>query len=550
MKSKKIFSKKNIIITALAMAAIGLSLWYFLPNQGAAETAADNALTEEQIEIGNISQTITGSAALEAANSYTVTSLVEEEILSADFEEGDTVSKDTVLYQLDSSDAQSDIETNQISLSSSQRSYNNVAESLDELSVTAPISGYITAIDVEVGDNINANQVLGSIRDDSVMEIELPFPADDVANFYLGQSADIILDGSFETVSGTISFIGSLEEVGIGNTILRYVTIAVNNPGGLANGQIATATINGVGSANSASFNYLEERTISAEQSGTVESIIIEEGGYAANGQTIIELSSDTLSDNLQSQSDSVRQAEIRLENAEQTLEQYTITSPIDGTVVEKYYKAGETSEQGQPLCIIYDLSYLTMTLNIDELDISDVEVGQNVIITAEALDNRQYEGQVTKVSVVGSTSSGVTTYPITIQIDEPDGLMPGMNVDATIAITEANQVLTMPLNALSRGNTVLITADSPSAANALDTEAPEGYVYVQVETGISDDSYVEVLSGLVEGDTVAYQGMVLDLGTEEMMMMMPMGGDMPAGGGMPSGGEMPSGGGGGSRPQ
>ena len=63
---------------------------------------------------------------------------------------------------------------------------------------------------------------------------------------------------------------------------------------------------------------------------------------------------------------------------------------------------------------------------------------------------------------------------------------------------------MTLPSRAaVSRGDMVLVTANSPSAVNALDQEAPEGYVYVPVETGVSDNSYIEVLSGLQEGDTV-----------------------------------------------
>ena len=79
------------------------------------------------------------------------------------------------------------------------------------------------------------------------------------------------------------------------------------------------------------------------------------------------------------------------------------------------------------------------------------------------------------------------------------------MNVDAEIVLQESRDTLAIPNAAVNRGNTVLITADSPSAVNALDQEAPEGYVYVQVETGISDDSYIQVMAGLREGDTVAY---------------------------------------------
>ena len=139
------------------------------------------------------------------------------------------------------------------------------------------------------------------------------------------------------------------------------------------------------------------------------------------------------------------------------------------------------------------------------------------------------------------------------IRIDETDGLLPGMNVDAEIVLEEAADTLAIPSSAVTRGsgNTslVLITQDSPSAESAVEQESPEGYVYVQVETGISDNSYVQILSGLQEGDTVAYVTRSTESGSM-MMGGMPgaMGGDMPAG--MPSGmgsapgGGMPSGGG------
>ena len=109
----------------------------------------------------------------------------------------------------------------------------------------------------------------------------------------------------------------------------------------------------------------------------------------------------------------------------------------------------------------------------------------------------------------------------------------------------ESRDTLAIPCGALNRGDTVLITAGSPSAVNALDQEAPEGYVYVEVETGVSDGSYIEVTSGLQEGDTVAY--IRVSSSGDSGMMMGGMPGGMP-GSGMPSGG-MPSGGRGGGGP-
>ena len=192
-------------------------------------------------------------------------------------------------------------------------------------------------------------------------------------------------------------------------------------------------------------------------------------------------------------------------------------------------------------LCTIYDLSYLTMTLSVDELDISSIAVGQSVSVTADAVEGKTYEGVVTKVSVAGTSSGSATTYPVTIRIDDTDGLLPGMNVDAVITLNSAENVLAIPSAALNRGNTVLVTADSPSAANGTVSEITgadgEEYYSVPVEVGTSDSSYLEIISGLQEGDTVVY--IPTAASSENAFAMM---GSMPGGGMMPAGG-MPSGG-------
>ena len=317
--------------------------------------------------------------------------------------------------------------------------------------------------------------------------------------------------------------------------IVRYVTVEVANPGALSVSQTGSAVVDGCASAGSAAFRYAAEENITAEVSGTVASIRAQEGSWVNKGDVILTLTSDSVDDNVQSAADSLRSAELSLESRYDQLDNYTVTSPIRGTVIDKNYKAGETSETGKVLCSIYDLSYLTMTLSVDELDISDIAVGQRVEITADAVEGRTYTGVVTKVSVAGTSSGGTTTYPVTVRIDETEGLLPGMNVDAVITLESASGVLAIPTGALNRGNTVLVTADSPSAANGTAIEGGE-YYSVPVEIGASDSSYIEIVSGLREGDTVAY---IPTTGSGGFAMMMPggMDGVAFAGGAMPGGG-------------
>ena len=499
--------------------------------------AAAISYTEESVAKRTITNSLTGSGTLQPANSYTVTTLIEGEVLSANFEEGETVEADTVLYEIDSDDAAANIEKAQISLNQAQRSYESTAENQ---TVQANSSGTLYTLEVKKGDEVSQGQTIATIRNDSTMTLTVPFPAEDAATFYVGQAAQVTLDGSFETLSGTVETVSGSEVVGTGNTVTRKVTIAVQNPGGLSASQVAAASVNGLGSAGNGTFTYQSESTVTASASGTVTAVHASEGSTVSKGQTLITLGGDDLEDQLQNAADSLRNAELSMENTQKQLENYTITSPISGTIIDKEYKAGDTVESGKTLCTIYDLSYLEMTLSIDELDISTVEVGQAVQITADAVEGKTFTGTVTKVSVAGTTSGGITSYPVTVRIDEADELLPGMNVDAEIVLEEAADTLAIPSSAVTRGsgNTslVLVTQDSPSAANAVEQEAPEGYAYVQVETGISDDSYVQILSGLQEGDTAAYVARSTESGSM-MMGGMPgaMGGDMPAG--MPSGG-------------
>lgn len=524
------------LVPAAAAAAVLIAAVLLLRGRGG--RSAGIAYLEAPAERRTIVSTLTGSGTLLPANSYTVTTLAEGDILTAAFEEGDLVEKDTVLYEIDSSDAANNIEKAQISLNQAQRNYDDAADSRN---IRAGISGTLFSLLVDVGDEVSPGQEIAVIRDSATMELTVPFPADDAAGFYTGQAAEVLLDGSFETLSGTVTAVSGSDIVGTGNTVTRNVTVSVQNPGGLGVEQAASVSIGGVGCASSGTFAYRSENTVTASVSGTVAAVHVREGSRVSKNQALVTLGGDALENSIQNARDSLRSAELSMDSTQNQLDSYTVTSPIRGTVVDKQYKAGDTVESGKTLCTIYDLSYLEMTMNIDELDIGKVAVGQSVQITADAVEGQTYTGVITKVSVLGTTSGGVTSYPATVRIDSTEGLRPGMNVDAEIVLEQAEDVLTVPVEAVSRGNLVLVTENSPSAAAAEDREAPEGYVYVTVEAGVSDDSYAQILTGLQEGDTVAY---LPSSGDGGMMMFGGMGGvsisagpDSGPGGGGPRGG-------------
>ena len=497
------FAKKNWkwLVPVVVAAAAGA---VFLISGGGNKAASRDVTYAETTPIRqDVSNSLSGTGTLNPANTYTVKSLVDGKILTGGFEEGDKVEEGDVLYTIDSSDASTNLEKASIALQQAQRSYD---KTVDLQYVRAEVDGTVSSLKVAKGDQVTSGQEVAVIRDSSKMLLNLLFPAADAANFSVGQSADVVLDGTFETLKGTITAITGTDELSTGNLLARTVTIRVNNAGGLTTAQAATASVNGVSSIASATFAYQAERTLTAQAGGTVSAINVQEGDAVSKGDILIELTGDDLTESIQSASESLRSAEISMQNQQDNMSNYTITSPISGTIIEKDAKQGDALTSGSTLCVIYDLSYLEMVINVDELQIGALSVGQKVQITADAVADKTYVGTVTRVSMKGSSSGGTTTYPITIRIDNTDGLRPGMNANAEIVVAEANNALVVPNAAVIRGGYVLVSKKSPSAANAVeDMDAPEGYVYVKVETGVSDDSYTEIKSGLQEDDTVAY---------------------------------------------
>lgn len=535
-KLKKLLSGKKgrrwIVLCVLAVAVIGGGT-AFLSRTRAKAAKAETTYTTASVEKRSITNALTGSGTLQPADSYTVTTLVSGEVLSDTFEEGDIVEKDQLLYTIDSSDV-STTET---------QAQTNYTQALKAKYPMADISGTVSEVYVSNGDAVSAGTELCRISASNDLTIDFQFSYAKDGDFYVGQPAKIYLNGYAGYIDGTVAQIGSSSVANGTGMKMTTVRVKAANPGLVSGDCTASAVVGNYTSYGQTTVKIGTGSTITATASGKVSGLTLMPGDSVSSGQRICTITGDSVDNQL-------KNAKASLENAQDRLDDYMVTSPITGTVVEKTVKAGDNvgtgSNSNNTLCIIYDLTYLEMTLNIDELDIDNVEVGQTVNVTSDAKEGQTFTGVVTKVSVVGTTSGGTTTYPVTVRIDDTDGLRPGMNVDAEIVLSSADGVLAIPSLAVNRGDTVLVTSDSPSAANALEQEAPEGYAYVQVTTGVSDDSYIEITSGLQEGDTVAYLR-TASSGSDMMMSGMP-GGDM--GGGMPGGGGgMPSGGPGGGGP-
>ncbi|MEY8754722.1 efflux RND transporter periplasmic adaptor subunit [Peribacillus frigoritolerans] len=225
------------------------------------------------------------------------------------------------------------------------------------------------------------------------------------------------------------------------------------------------------------------------------------------------------------------------------------ITAPFDGTVKTMDVEEGDRVSSSEVLAHVTDYKKLKTTISVDELDVPSVKKGQTVDIKASAFENETFTGEVTSVAKEGTYENGVSSFDVTIKIDKPGDIKIGMSTEVSILTNRVKDALYVPIEA------VQIDGEE-KYVNIQQSGTTEGAASTKkvVETGISNDRYIEITSGLEEGQFVSLpitinesstgsggKGMREGQGGE---IRMQNGSGMPSGG-MPNGGGMPSGKGG-----
>ncbi len=568
-KKKRGRGRKGKAVRTLAVVAViaGAAGGFWQYSKKASAPAGD--MTEQKtatVQRGSITSSLSSSGSLAPKDTYNITSLVSGDVITADFEEGDQVTEGQVLYVIDASSVETELNTAQNSVERAQTSYDLAVEDYNQAvadysgnTYKSTEAGFIKTLYVKEGDKVSGGTRLADIYNDQVMKLKAPFLSGDAAMIGVGNEAVITMSDTGEQLGGVVTGVSSMEGTMTGGRLVRYVTVEVTNPGGLTQESSATVQIGEFVCAQESTFEPTLDTVMSADISGSVEiaAVLVNEGDYVGKGSPFFRMTDKTAENLIRTFKNSMDQAKESLESSQTRLtttqdsyENYTITAPISGTVITKNTKAGDKISTGGgsavTLAVIYDLSELTFEMSVDELDVHSVAVGQSVEITADAFEGETFSGKVTNISLASAYSNGVTNYPVTVTLDETKDLLPGMNVDGNIILAHADDVLVIPVDALMRGNRVYVKDTSVTESNG---SVPAGFRSVEVETGLMNDDYVEILSGLSEGDEVY----VSQSSQSSGINMMPggMGGGMggPGGGGAPGGGGGGAPGGGGGRP-
>lgn len=453
--------------------------------------------------------------------------------------------------------------------------------------VEAPAAGRVMAIYAQKGDDALAvfrrEGALAIISTDGRMKVELTDVAID-SGVALGDT--LTVRGWGYEVTGTVTDLtrqGTCVTVTIlDDTLPMGDEVTVSKADGT---EIGTGTLE------------VNKPMAVSSYGGTIRSVSVEVGDEVSRRQTLFRLEDSPLSLNIEDLRIQRETAAKDLEEAKEKRENLIILAPCDGTVASLEVSEGDEITSGTLIGSILEGEDMNLTIAVDELDVVEVEVGQKVTITVDALGDAQMEGEVYKIAPVGTSSGGVATYDVELAFEAAGtGVRSGMNATGEIIVASKEDALYVPVEALMTiGNDTYVMVESSLGAmpdmGALDaaqdgetdqaaedvpadaaamaeggraamaaggtasmreaagqTQSSAGlleriraWLYegvdtgsqqvngtlVKVETGMQNDDYVEILSGLNEGDVVLYTGSADTAGNMMSTMVM-----MPAGGG------------------
>jgi HlyD family secretion protein len=257
---------------------------------------------------------------------------------------------------------------------------------------------------------------------------------------------------------------------------------------------------------SSSNTNLSNLNTYAGKINGYLSTMLANTNAIQANKEALAE-TEYTIAD----QEDKVAAAEKTLDDAKKKLEDYSIYAPFDGVVAEVNVKTGDSISSGTTIAtLITEQQIGEITLN--EVDVAKVKVGQKVTLTFDALSEVSISGKVLGVDSIGTANQGVVSYGVKIGFDTQDERVKlGMSVTADIITDVKQDILVLPNSAVkSQGDSKYVELVEASddikqklLASVSGVTLPSSPKQQSIETGLSNDTSTEIVSGLNEGDVV-----------------------------------------------
>jgi len=444
--------RRAIIITVILLVVGAVGYWFF--QQGSVEPAGvAEGLETVTVETGDIEATVDATGTVEPAAQVTLSFRTGGIVADTVVDEGDEVQEGDVLAQLETAELNLAVTQAELGLTNAEASLAKIQDGAD-----------VEEIEAARANLESAEAALTRLRAGSTQDEITVARADLVRAEIALQEAQELYD-QWAWVGG----IGALPQ----SVALQQATINYEQALAAYNIAVAGPTESELRAAEAA-VAQAESQLNSLLENPSDEDLIIAQVA--------------------------VDQARASLELAQLQLEGAVIVAPFGGTVASVGAEVSEQVGPGAPMITLMDPSSFHVDVHIDEIDIGQVEVSQEVWVTLDAFLDQELRGRVDFIAPAASMELGTVTYLVTVSFDPTAvPLRSGMTANITIVTQQRGDVLLVPIRAISMDReTGLLYVEKPMNGEI---------VRVEVEIGLQDESFSEVLRGLEEGDEVVVEG-------------------------------------------
>ena len=362
---------------------------------------------------------------------------------------------------------------------------------------------------------------MATLADDTVLRLTQYYSYAYEGMLYAGQSVDVSIPALMTSLTGTVEKVNMVSRITAEGSRLFSAQIVVENPGTLTAGMVASATAAVDGETvypyESAELEYNRVGDLCSTVSGTIISSSLVDYLSVSAGQVLVRIDGEDSESEIFALQERIDNAQKELDSAEKNLANCEAVAPISGTVMGLMLSEGMEVAANTGAVTISDMTTIIVDATVDERNVSYVKPGMSVEVDRWG---STYFGVVDSLSLNSQAQNGVASYPMVISVDNYDGtLMTGSYINYSLVASQNDNCLVVPIQCVksvtmpdgSAGDVVFVQGERPETAVDVDLEmmgVPEGFWAVPVETGIADDYYVEIKSG-VEADTVVFTQMM-----------------------------------------
>lgn len=489
-EAKKRRKRKKLIITIIicvvVIAAIVAGVLFAQRRVAKSYGSSEDSVESAEVTSGSISESISASGTLESSDVESVTIPSDIEITDFYYEVGDSVSEGDLIASVSTSDLQSAMSELQDELDALDEEIDEASADTVDSTISAGTSGRVKKIYAESGtsvaDTMYEYGALILISLDGYMAVDI--------------ETDSLEEGDSVTVSTSDGdeYTGTVEEAADGTAT---ILITDNGPEYEDTVTVTDTDGNELGEGTL----YIHKQMAITGYAGTVSSISVSENTQVSSGTTLITLTDTETSVNYDSLLASRETIEESLSTLITIYEEGGICAAADGVIESLYDSSSSESTSSSSITAVSIASNtsMTITVSVDESDILYISEGLEAQVTISSISDDAVTGSVTDVSTDATSSSGVTTYTATVTIDKTEDMLSGMSATVVIVIQGVEDALLIPVDALYQ------TSSVSYVYTEYDESTGELSGMVEVTTGLSNSSYVEITDGLEEGDTVYY---------------------------------------------